>query len=66
MSNKIDIVVNQRPVGVSFICPFCEEEIDIKYNEFCDMAGEPCDWSYKRIDCPKCEKKLRIDGCNWE
>jgi hypothetical protein len=63
---KIDIRVRQKPVDCCFECPVCEEEIEIDYSEFCDMAGEPCDWEYTEIECPKCNAKLEIDSQEWD
>lgn len=50
---------------ISLTCPHCNEELEIGYKNFCDMVGEPCDWSYSSIDCPVCEKSIEIDGIDW-
>ncbi|AGK97389.1 hypothetical protein [Clostridium pasteurianum] len=63
---KADIIVNQRPVSIKFDCPHCDEEIEIDYQEFIDMLGEPCDWNYSKFNCPRCEKEIEIDEVDWD
>jgi hypothetical protein len=53
------------PSHISLTCPHCDEELEISYVNFCDMAGEPCDWRYSSIDCPECEKPIKIDSVDW-
>lgn len=63
---EADVTVNQTPVSVSFTCPHCDEEVEIDYQEFEDLAGEPCDWNFSIINCPRCEKKIQIDSVDWQ
>lgn len=62
-SASIEVITVPR--HISLTCPHCDEELEIEYKNFCDMAGEPCDWSYSSIDCPECEKSIEIDGVDW-
>ena len=62
----VDIRVIQRPVSIKFDCPHCEEEICIKYSEFIDIAGDPCDWPYTSIGCPECGGLVKIDNVEWD
>lgn len=62
---KVDIVINQAPVSVSFTCPCCEEEFEIDYEEFADdmaMAdlGSLINDTNNFI-CPECNESLEID-----
>ena len=63
---KIDVTVNQKPVSVSFDCPHCEEEIEIEYQDFSNELGEPCDWEYSKVKCPKCGKTTEIGSVEWD
>jgi hypothetical protein len=62
-SASIEVVT--VPSHISLDCPYCEKELEISYPEFCDMAGEPCDWSYSTIDCTECQKSIEIDSVDW-
>ena len=62
-SASIEVITVPR--HISLTCQHCDEELEIEYKNFCDMAGEPCDWSYSSIDCPECEKSIEIDGVDW-
>lgn len=62
---KIDIEVNSKPVDISFECPNCKKTISIEYSDFCIIVGEPCDWEYSTIACPKCDKKVEIQSVDW-
>ena len=53
------------PSHISLGCPYCDEELEIKYSDFCEMVGEPCDWKYSALDCPECEKSIDIDTVDW-
>jgi hypothetical protein len=53
-SASIEVITVPR--HISLTCPHCDEELEILYSEFCEMAGEPCDWKYSALDCPECEK----------
>lgn len=63
---KIDITVIKRPVNVFFVCPFCNNEIEIEYGSFESDIGEPCDWPSTQFECPVCEKKLEINTIDWD
>ncbi len=62
-SASIEVITVPR--HISLTCPHCDKELEIEYKQFCDMAGEPCDWVYSSIDCPECEKSIEIDGVDW-
>ena len=57
--------VHQTPVDVSIDCPSCEENITISYDDFCAEHGDPPDWQYDAITCPRCGQTLIIDSQDW-
>lgn len=57
--------VHQQPVDVSIDCEFCEENITISYEDFCAEHGDPADWNYETIMCPRCGAKLTIENQDW-
>lgn len=63
---KVDITVIKEPVEVKFECPHCEEEIEIKYEDFCSDVGEVCDWQYSEFECPECNKTVEIGYIDWD
>lgn len=62
---KVDIIINQAPVSVSFTCPCCEEEFDIDYDEFADdmVIADLGSLLNDRngFICPECNEWLDID-----
>lgn len=64
---EVDITVIQVPKYVTFECPYCEEEIETSYSDFCsDIGVEICDWNYSKIECPKCGKTIEINSVDWD
>ena len=57
--------VIQKPISIDVECPYCLWDISIKYDEFIDIAGEPCDWRDTEYKCPECNKKFIIDYVDW-
>lgn len=65
MRKDVDIVINQVPTSVTFICPHCENEADIEYNEFEHITGNDlCGLLYAStyFECPNCGGELETDG----
>lgn len=62
---QVTATVNQIPVDVSIDCEFCEENILISYEDFCAKHGDPSDWNYETITCPRCGAKLIIENQDW-
>jgi hypothetical protein len=62
-SASIEVITVPR--HISLTCPHCDEELEILYNDFCEMVGEPCDWKYSALDCPECEKSIETDSVDW-
>lgn len=63
-----EIIIQSAPTQVEYICPHCEEEIEIDYNEFeSDMTSECwCDWEYQTIKCPNCKMKIKISSVEYD
>ena len=63
---NIDITVLQKPIKISYICPFCSEEIELNYNDFVDtqINDYPGDWS--TTECPECESILNINNVEYD
>jgi len=62
----IEVTVNQKPISVSFVCPVCDHENEFEYGEFCDMCGEPPDWSFEIVQCEDCRAKFTISSQDWQ
>ena len=65
VKRSASIEVISIPSHILLSCPHCDEEVEIKYSDFCEMVGEPCDWKYSALDCPECEKSIEIDSVDW-
>ena len=58
--NRTDITIHQIPISVSFICPHCEAEIDINFNDFTKVIDDFPYWigRIKILNVLSVEKKL--------
>ena len=56
--NETDFHINQTPVSISLCCPHCYTDVEIPWDEIDvpDYWGD--DWGY--IDCPYCEKSIKL------
>lgn len=66
MSKKITVTVHTKPVDVTLECPFCEEEMEWTYEDFCNEFGDPPDWNYNKFNCENCGAELEISDSDWE
>ena len=66
--NRIDITVISRPSYITIECPYCEEEININYNDFLGMMTHYYyeDWIDEVIKCPECGKEVTIGSVEWD
>jgi predicted RNA-binding Zn-ribbon protein involved in translation (DUF1610 family) len=63
---KIELRVERRAIKVHFECPYCEEEVERDYNDFCNEIGEPCDWADTLFNCPECGREVQIYYVDWD
>lgn len=65
---KTDIQIVSEPTWVKLNCPYCDEEIEMDYDEFSDLMTEsyPGDWSGEKIECPYCNREIEINDVEWE
>jgi len=64
---KASVTVEQKPVSVLCTCPYCGEDIEMSFMEFCDeVADNPGDWIYSRLECTECRKEIKIDSVDWD
>lgn len=56
------------PVRVKVDCPHCDEELVTKYDDFIDITGteQSCDWGGVVVQCPICEKTIKIEEVEWD
>ena len=54
-----DFTINQTPTSISFICPYCEEDVTLEWNEIetPDYWGD--DW--EDVQCPYCEAMVHLE-----
>lgn len=65
MRKDVDIVIVQKPISVTFTCPYCAEDIEIDFEEFKDITNNDlCGLLYDSnyFNCPKCNGYLETDG----
>ena len=60
-----DLYVSQMPTGVAWECPHCGMENELSYTEFCAEYGEPCDWEYTKVICPRCGETYCLGNQEW-
>lgn len=64
MEKGVGIRILQKPIVVVFDCPYCEEEIEISYEEFEKITNADLGEIFNdspSFNCPKCNEKLYID-----
>lgn len=66
--NSVDITIVRTPRYVTFDCPYCDEEIEMDYDEFTDfmMEDNPSEWEYEPFFCPKCYEELEVGDIDWD
>ena len=61
----VDVTVIQTPVTVDWMCPHCDHDHSVKYNDF--LGGEePCDWNYSKLFCEECDKECEVNSVDWD
>ena len=50
--------INQRPVSISFECPYCLMDVEIDWGEVDVPDSWSDDWGY--VECPYCEKEIKL------
>ena len=55
---RTDFHINVKPVSIDFECPYCHEEIDIRWADLCVPEYWGDDWG--EVDCPECGKPVRL------
>lgn len=61
---KVDFTIISRPDHIHLECPFCNEEIEVDWN---DVDVPECwsdDWGY--IECPECEKEIKLGEYDYD
>lgn len=66
MSKNADFTVVTTIHHIAVNCPHCDEDLEISYNDFVDMAGECCDWAYSSIDCHECNENIKVNTIDWD
>ena len=61
-NNKINFTIHMKPYEISLICPHCNTDIYVNWNE----VDEPESWSddWGSINCPCCGKEISLG--NWD
>lgn len=59
---RADFTILSRPCAIKLECPYCEEEIEIDWE---DVNAPEC-WSdyWDDIECPECGKTIKLG--DWE
>lgn len=65
MIKDVDIVIEQKPIAISFSCPHCKRDVRVDFEEFEFDTG----YSLSNLindstefECPECRGKLETDG----
>lgn len=62
MSKVTDFTIESAPVGISFECPHCGNEVKISWSEL----NPPEYWGdqWEPVECPDCGEKIELE--DWE
>lgn len=64
---EASVIIIQKPTDVKIYCPHCDEPINVEINKFEDLMGSeyPGDWVSEIVECPNCEKGIKIADYEW-
>ena len=65
MCMKATFNIVTKPVYVVTECPYCDEEIEINFDDFM-ITDYPGDMIGEVIGCPSCLKQIEIEDIEWE
>lgn len=63
MEKGVGVRILQKPIEVVFSCPYCEEDIEIAYEEFENITNADLGGIFNdspSFNCPKCNEKLYV------
>jgi predicted RNA-binding Zn-ribbon protein involved in translation (DUF1610 family) len=63
---SIEIRVIRKAIAIECECPKCKEDIQITYDDFTSIVGEPCDWKFSKFHCTQCGEEIEIDSVDWD
>lgn len=64
---SVDITIIQVPTHVEFECPHCGEENELRYWDFCRLAGDdPHGWEHMNTRCSYCGHESKINNVDWD
>lgn len=55
---KVDFFINQKPVSISFECPYCKWDAEIRWSDLCVPEYWGDDWG--SVLCPYCENEVEL------
>lgn len=60
----VDFIIVSAPVAISLDCPFCEEEIEIRWKD----AHPPKDWTapWDDVECPNCKSMIALGDWTYD
>lgn len=65
---KAELQIISMPVEVRVTCPYCEEEMEIDFDNFMkEMYSDyPGDWRGETVECPGCKNEIEIEEISWD
>lgn len=61
---RIDFTIVSKPSHISFECPYCNREAEIRWNELCVPEYWGDDWG--AVFCPYCEKEVELGDYDYD
>ena len=57
-----DFYIVSAPTKISFVCPYCKERVEIRWN---DINPPEC-WNdgWDNVNCPECKEEIELG--DWE
>ena len=56
----VDFYINQKPTDIEFICPYCHDDVSVKWNYVNVPEYWGDDWGW--VDCPSCKRYVKLGG----
>lgn len=61
---EVDFHIDVKPVSITFTCPYCEDEVTVKWGALDVPEYWGYDWGY--VECPSCEKEVKLGDYEYD
>lgn len=60
----VDFVIVSAPVKISFLCPYCHQEVEIRWKDITPPESWSDDWD--NVYCPECGEEVELGDWDYD